>query len=168
MAGHTTTVRDDVQFTVSYGAARFVYYVGAFLLLWVPLVHMVRGGMGWIASVVYMPTERWEFWLFAGALAVSTVFAFLLLILLTRAAIKVIGRWDYRKLSMGVLVALFLIVYFMCSWQGVLLMLPCAGIGLVPVMFRSRRINCMGILLIPVFLNMAGYGPRIAEWIGLI
>jgi putative membrane protein len=170
LAGHATTMRDDVQFTVSYGAARFVYYVGAFLLLWIPLVHMTRGGMGWIMSVVYTPTERWEFWLFAGALAVSAVVAFLLLILISRVSMKLIERDSmiYRKVSIGVLFALIAIVLLMSSWQGIILMLPCVGIGLLPVMFRSRRINCMGILLVPVFLNMAGFGPRIVEWLGLL
>ncbi|KXB03679.1 hypothetical protein AKJ47_01810 [candidate division MSBL1 archaeon SCGC-AAA261G05] len=43
LAGHATTTRDNVSFTVSYGASSFVYYVGAFLLLWLPLVHMTRG-----------------------------------------------------------------------------------------------------------------------------
>jgi putative membrane protein len=41
------------------------------------------------------------------------------------------------------------------------------GIGLIPVLFHSRRSHCMGVLLIPVALDMAGYGATIARWLGL-
>jgi len=27
--------------------------------------------------------------------------------------------------------------------------------------------NCLGVLLIPITLNMAGVGPEIARWLGL-
>jgi TctA family transporter len=42
------------------------------------------------------------------------------------------------------------------------------GIGLIPVLFGSRRMNCLGVLLIPITLNMAGVGPDIARLLGLI
>ena len=45
-----------------------------------------------------------------------------------------------------------------------ILMASCA----IPVVFNSRRMNCMGVLLIPVMLNMGGLGQHIASWMGLL
>jgi len=168
LAGHATTTRGDAQFTISYGAARFAYFVGAFLLLWLPLVHLVRGGMGWISSVVYSPKEVWEFWLAVGAMVVAGMVAFGLLIVMSRMLAKVAEGTFYRKVSAGILVVLLMIVYLMTSWEGLVLMTVATGISLIPVMFRSRRLNCMGVLLIPVTINMIGWGPRIIEALGLV
>ena len=54
-----------------------------------------------------------------------------------------------------------------CS-GGMLVMLAGTGIGLVPIMFHSRRMNCMGVLLAPAILRMAGLGPVVARWLGLV
>jgi TctA family transporter len=66
------------------------------------------------------------------------------------------------------LVALVAIVFALGSWQGLVLMTICTGIGLIQITFRTRWMNCMGILLVPIFLNMAGWGPRIVEFLGLV
>jgi TctA family transporter len=42
------------------------------------------------------------------------------------------------------------------------------GIGLIPVAFGCRRMNCMGVLLVPITLNMAGVGASVAHVLGLI
>ncbi len=33
---------------------------------------------------------------------------------------------------------------------------------------RTLCVNCMGVLLLPISLNMAGVGPTVAHWLGLI
>ena len=41
------------------------------------------------------------------------------------------------------------------------------GIGLLPVLFGSRRLNCLGILLLPIACNMSGFGSKITAFLGL-
>jgi TctA family transporter len=41
-------------------------------------------------------------------------------------------------------------------------------IGLIPVLAGCRRINCLGVLLLPITLNVIGIGPDVAKWLGLI
>ena len=41
-------------------------------------------------------------------------------------------------------------------------------IGLIPVLWGSRRMNAMGVLLLPIALNMAGAGDTVARWLGLL
>ncbi|KXB01919.1 hypothetical protein AKJ44_01860 [candidate division MSBL1 archaeon SCGC-AAA261F17] len=87
---------------------------------------------------------------------------------LSRAAMKLDNKWGYRRFSWIVFISLFFIVYGITGIPGLLLMFVCTGIGLMPVLFRSRRLNCMAVLLVPIFLNMAGFGPRIIEALGLV
>jgi len=42
------------------------------------------------------------------------------------------------------------------------------GIGLIPVLWGSRRMNCMGVLLLPIALNMVGAGDVVARFLGLL
>jgi TctA family transporter len=51
--------------------------------------------------------------------------------------------------------------------MGVLIMVVSAGIGLLPVLFGSRRMNCLGVILLPAACNMSGFGTDIAGWLGL-
>jgi len=39
---------------------------------------------------------------------------------------------------------------------------------LIPVLWGSRRMNCMGVLLLPIALNMVGAGDVVARFLGLL
>ncbi len=167
LAGHSTATGGDTQFMVSGGAGRFAYFVGAFFLFWVPLLHLIRGGLGWITSMVYQPKTVSEFWLLVAAIAISGVFAFFLLLLFSRAVIKVIGRFDYRKVSFAVLLIAIGIVLFFVGWHGLVIMTIAGGIGLIQVMFRTRWMNMLIGFFFPIFLNMAGVGAAVARFLGV-
>ena len=57
---------------------------------------------------------------------------------------------------------------FLIALGGLLIAIPATAIGLIPSLFGSRRMNCLGVLLIPITLNMAGIGASIAHGLGLI
>ena len=42
------------------------------------------------------------------------------------------------------------------------------GIGLIPPLWGSRRMNCMGVLLLPIAMSMTGIGDTVAGWLGLL
>ena len=42
------------------------------------------------------------------------------------------------------------------------------AIGLVPVLLGSRRMNCLGVILLPMACNMSGVGSTVAGWLGLV
>jgi len=56
----------------------------------------------------------------------------------------------------------------MTGWGGMFVMVVSAGIGLIPVLFGSRRLNCLGVLLLPIGCNMSGFGEHVAAWLRLI
>jgi putative membrane protein len=59
-------------------------------------------------------------------------------------------------------------VLALTGWEGLVIAIVATGIGLLPVMWGSRRMNCMGVLLLPLTLNLAGLGPTVAGWLGLV
>jgi putative membrane protein len=168
LAGHATAQRDDRLFIISQGASKLVYYVGAFLLLFVPGLHLTRGGMAWILSVIYTPHTPEMYYVAVAAMAISGALSFLLLLPLSRLVIRVVARLDYRKLSFVVLLFILGIVLWFTGWMGISISIVASGIGLIPVLWHSRRMNCMGVLLLPLCLNIAGLGTTLAGWLGLI
>ena len=87
---------------------------------------------------------------------------------LTRATLWLIGRFNYRFVSVVALAIIVTLVFAIVQWSGLLVMVIGAGIGLIPVLFGSRRLNCLGILLLPIACNMSGFGHKVAEGLGLL
>jgi hypothetical protein len=54
-----------------------------------------------------------------------------------------------RRYSAGTLVVLVGVVLGFTGWGGLLVAVAATGIGLLPVLWGSRRMNCMGVLLLP-------------------
>jgi len=185
IAGHATAQRDDRLFIISQGASKVVYYVGGFLLFFVPGLHMTRGGMAWMLSSLWQPRTPQTYYLAVAAVVLTGVLSFFLLLLLTRVTIKLLARVHYRRISLGTLVALLLIVAaapalaekagggtnpsaIRAGLESLSICAVATGVGLIPVLWGSRRMNCMGVLLLPIALNMAGVGARVAQWLELI
>lgn len=168
IAGHAAAQRDDRVFLISQGACKTVYYVGALLLFFVPALHLTRGGMASMLVPLYAAYTPREYWLAVAAMAVCGALAFFLLLGLSRAATGLVSRIPGRWLAGGTLVALGVVVAGLMGWRGLLIAAAATGIGLIPVVFGARRINCMGVLLLPALINMAGLGPVIAGWLGLV
>jgi putative membrane protein len=168
LAGHATAQRDDRLFIVSQGASKLVYYVGGFVLFFVPGLHLTRGGMASMLSVLYTPRTPAIYWVAIGATLLSGALAFILLLWLSRGAIWLVSRVDYRWISAGTLVVLVGVVLGFTGWGGLLVAVAATGIGLLPVLWGSRRMNCMGVLLVPLTLSLVGLGPVVAGWLGLV
>ena len=168
LAGQATAQRDDRLFIVSQGTSKLVYYVGALLFFFVPGLHLTRGGMAAMLSTLYTPYTPRTYWTAIAATLICGALAFGLLLWLSRAAIWLVTRFDYRWISAATLVLLVGAVLAMTGWGGLLIAGVATAIGLMPVMWGARRMNCMGVLLIPLIIQMAGLGPAVAGWLGLL
>lgn len=168
IAGHATAQRDDRLFIISQGASKSVYYIGAFLLAFVPGLNLTRGGMSWMVRPFYQPHTYEDYWRIMGVIMLSAGISFLLLLFYSRLVIQLINRVNYRSLSVVTFFILITVVYLISGWMGLALMTVATGIGLIPVYYHSRRMNCMGVLLVPITLNMAGLGPKVVHLLGLV
>lgn len=168
IAGHATAQRDDRLFIVSQGASKVVYYVGSLLFFFVPGLHLTRGGMAWMLSSLWSSHAPRTYYQAVAAMILSGVVSFFLLLVMARVVIRLVGRVRYRWVSLGTLGVLLAIVGGVTGWGGLLICAVATGIGLIPVLWGSRRVNCMGVLLLPIALNTAGVGGVIAGWMGLV
>lgn len=168
IAGHATAQRDDRLFIISQGASKVVYYVGGYLLFFVPGLHLTRGGMAWMLSSTWSSYTPQVYHLAVAAVILSGAISFFLLLAMTGLVIKLIARVDYRWVSLGTLGVLLVVVVGMTGLGGLLVCAVATGIGLIPILWGSRRMNCMGVLLLPIGLNMVGAGDAIAGWLGLL
>ncbi len=92
----------------------------------------------------------------------------MLLLLFSRAAIWFVSRFDYRYVSAATAVLLLAVVGAFTGPGGLAIAFVGTMIGTIPVLWGSRRMNCMGVLLLPITLNMVGLGPTVAHWLGIL
>jgi putative membrane protein len=128
IAGHATAQRDDRLFIISQGASKVIYYVGGFLLFFVPGLHLMRGGMAWMLSSLWSSYTPQTYYLAVAAVVLSGVVSFFLLLLMTRLAMKLVGKVHYRWISLGTLVVLLAIVVGITGWGGLLICAVATGI----------------------------------------
>lgn len=168
LAGHASAIRNDRTFLVSQGASKQVYYVGGLLLLFVPQLGISRGGASAMLKGLVTPMGSYEYLIALSAMALSGCISILLASPLTILTLRLIERWGYRTLSLGALAAACTLVAAMTGAMGIGIMCVACGIGLIPVLWGSRRMNCLGVILLPMACNMSGVGPSVAKWLGLL
>ncbi len=174
LAGHATAQRDDRSFIVSQGASKVLYYVGGFLLFFLPGKAITKGGMASMAGLLYSPTRPDEFYLMLGLIAVAGSAAFLISLGLSRFAAGVVARIDYRVIGWTTL-CLALVIVGVPFWKagvGALVRayavtLVAAAVGMIPAMWGARRVNCMAVLLVPLIIQMSGHNVSVLRALGL-
>ena len=167
LAGHACAQREERVFIMGQGVSKFLYYVGAFMLMFVPGLNLTRGGGAWMVKTLYVPAGVSDYYLVLGSIAVAAGVSYLAMEPLTRMTVRFVSRFNYRHVSTVALAIIVLMVLLMTGWIGLFIAAVGTGIGLLPVLFGSRRLNCLGILLLPIACNMSGFGSRIADFLGL-
>jgi putative membrane protein len=95
--------------------------------------------------------------LLVGSTAFIAVFATFLHMKVGRLAMNLVGRIDYRSLSIGSLFLVLVLVYLVTGWFGILLSLLASSIGMLPILAGVSRTHGMGVLLLPTILYFLGF-----------
>jgi len=168
LAGHATALRDDRAFLVSQGVSKLVYYAGGLLLLFTPGLEITRGGAAALVGGLTQSDSPGAYPLALAGVAIGGAVALLLLSPLTRLTLALTARFRYRRLSAAALIMIIAIVAAITGPAGIAVMLVAAGIGSLPVLYGARRMNALGIILLPVACSMSGIGPAIAAFLRLL
>jgi len=168
LAGAATAWRGDRVFLVSQGTSKLVYYVGGLLLLFVPGLHITRGAGAWMIKSLYLPQTWHDYYMVLASIAIAGAVSVLLVSPLAKASIAIIARFGYHQISIICLILIVGLVTGFTGITGAFVMLVAMGIGLLPVLYGTRRMNCLGIILLPIACNMSGVGPTVAGWLGLM
>jgi putative membrane protein len=168
LAGRAPAQRDEKLFMISQGASKIAYYAGSLLLLFVPGLTLTRGGMAWMISTLYVPYGWHTYWLAIAAVALCGALAFVLLVLFARGAAALTGRVNAKVVAAVSLVIAVAVAFGFTGASGLVIMTVATLIGLIPVLVGGRRMNCLGVLLVPMTMNIIGVGPAVAQWLGLL
>ncbi|MEA3506598.1 MAG: hypothetical protein U9R36_03800, partial [Elusimicrobiota bacterium] len=163
--------RQERLFMIAGGTIKILYYVGAFLLLFI-LTDLTpfgtgRGGLAFILRPVFI-AEPGDFLVMISTIVLSGSLAFLMLLGLASLMTKLLPIMNFKVIYTLALILVFVIVYHMGGgWMGVGVATITTCIGLIPVFYGCRRSHGMAVLLVPITLNMAGYGDNIMRLLGL-
>jgi putative membrane protein len=167
LAGHAASIRDSQVFLVSQGASRAVYYVGGFLLAFVPGSLMMRGGAAWMLRGIRSPSDG-DYPLLLVAVACAAGLALAMMLPASRWMARWAHRVPYRRVSGVGLVLAVALVWGVTGAGGLGVMAVATAIGLVPLLYGARRMNALAVILVPLACNMSGVGPAVAGWLGLL
>jgi len=168
LAGHASSKYDDRLFLISQGASKVTYYVCSILLFVVPGLTLVRGGLAGMLSTNYVP-YGWRIYALAVAgVALSGAVSFVLLLGLIAIAARITHRLQPRWIALVTISMALAMTVVWYGLPGLMIAAVGAGIGLLPVFVGGRRMNCLGVLLLPITLNVIGIGPTVAAWLGLL
>jgi putative membrane protein len=138
--------RGFIVTTSGVNTANSIFALFALVALGTPrtgvLVAVERAGVG-----IDLPV------LLAGVV-VGAAAGFVLVVTVGDRYLQTVGRLDYARLSVGVLALLVVLVALLTGPLGVGVFAAATVVGLVPVRFRSRRANLMGVLLVPLALGI--------------
>jgi putative membrane protein len=87
-----------------------------------------------------------------ASVAIAAAAAFLLVLVVGDRYLAVVGAVDNVVVSLGVLAFLCVLVLALTGPVGLAVFGVSALVGLVPARFGSRRMTCMGVLLVPLAL----------------
>jgi len=171
MAGAATALRGDKIFILGGGVAKLLYYVGSFLFLFVitPIspFGFSKGGLNIIIKPYFYPMEN-DYFLILSCIVFSGFISFLLLMYLAKFAVTFLKKINFRQMYIVMLILVTVFIYYLTGWNGLFVMAVSTCIGTIPVFYHCRRSNLMGVLLIPITLNMAGYGDVVADFLHLV
>jgi putative membrane protein len=168
LAGHATAQRDDRLFLISQGASKIAYTVGSVLLLFVPGLTLTRGGLSSMLTTTFIP-YGWRYYALAvSAIGLCGAVAFVILLGLLRVTPSFLNRVNIKIVAVASLVVAVMTTFAFTNVGGVLTLLVATTVGLIPVLVGGRRLNCLGVILLPITLNMIGYGHVVAGWLRLL
>ncbi len=163
--------RQERVFLIGGGVNKILYYVGAFLLVFVLTAMtpagMGRGGLNIMLKPVFSP-EQGDYFVMAATVLFSAALSMLLLIAFTDLVIRFLPKINIRAMYVPILALIIGIVFVMGGgWIGLLVCAVTTCVGCIPVFYNCRRSHCMAVLLVPIILNFAGYGDAVARLLRL-
>ncbi|PIN86198.1 hypothetical protein COV19_06280 [Candidatus Woesearchaeota archaeon CG10_big_fil_rev_8_21_14_0_10_44_13] len=88
--------------------------------------------------------------IYLAAALVAGAFAVVAALKIARIFSSFITRINYKKLVVSVILFITVMVFMLCSWLGLLVLLVSTAIGIIPAEVKVTRTQSMGCLLMPV------------------
>ena len=115
------------------------------------LLEKARNG----AVVVVMKlleVEQREFFILSFSCLIAGGIATIITLKIARLFTKFIGTINYKKLCLGVLLVIFILVAILSGWLGILILIISTSLGLLTELKQITKSQMMGCLIIPVII----------------
>jgi putative membrane protein len=130
-------------------------------------ISKTRSGAAWAISQIVSSIAVWDMLLLVMVGITACFISAMLTLGLARAALSQIGRINYNRVSLGVLIFLVMVVALLSGPTGLLAALAGTFTGLLAILFRVRRSHLMGYLLLPTILYFSGLSPGVMVTLGI-
>jgi putative membrane protein len=152
---HQLTKKSNIkEFLISLGGINTV--AALFSLMALYLIAKPRSGAA-VAVERILGTFGFNDLLLLIATAVfASGIASIVTLKLTRCFSSFIQRFDYRKISLGIVTFLTILVLIFNGIYGLLLLFTSTAIGLLPPLLGVKRTHGMGVLMLPIMLWYLG------------
>ncbi|OIO81509.1 hypothetical protein AUJ84_01035 [Candidatus Pacearchaeota archaeon CG1_02_32_132] len=87
------------------------------------------------------------------AIIISGILSFFIAIKISKTFSKYIGKINYQYLSIAILVILSAMILLLSNFLGFLTFVVATSLGIYTILSGARRINLMGVLLIPTIIS---------------
>lgn len=164
--------KQEAVFILGGGITKILYYVGAFLFVFVLTAitpnGMGRGGLNIMLRPVFSP-EPGDYFIMLAVILIASCVSLLALITFTKWTIQILPRLNMNLVFiLPSILMLFCIYWLGGGWVGLGIAAVTTCIGSIPVFYASRRSHTMAFLLVPIAINVAGYGDVLARWMHLV
>ncbi|MEM4605466.1 MAG: tripartite tricarboxylate transporter permease [Candidatus Pacearchaeota archaeon] len=137
------------EFLILVGSTNTLVLSVSFLILY--LTNKKRSGLA--AAISQLTTiGRTEMTYIIGTIILTTIICFLLTIKISKFFAKNITKINYEKLSKGIIFFLFLVVFLVSGFKGILVLVSSTLLGLTASYLGVRKGFLMGCLMLPAIL----------------
>jgi putative membrane protein len=141
---------DRKQFLILLGSINTIVAGLAFITLY--SIQKTRTGAAVAINKILEPLTSINLFLILAVILFSGIAAFFLTIYIGKFFAKKISRFNYRYLSLSVLIFLVLLSLYFSGFLGFLIFIVAATTGLTAILLGIRRTHLMGSLMIPTIL----------------
>jgi putative membrane protein len=137
---------DRKEFLILLGAINTMVMTLSFITLYA--INKPRTGAAVAMSKILTAITLSNLAIILLVIFVSGIIAFFLTIFLAKIFSKNITRVKYHKISLAMLILLFVLVAIFSGWLGIIIFITSTFLGLTCVLLGIRRIHLMGCLLV--------------------
>lgn len=157
-SGHAAVIGTEVSGS-GEDKKQFLFLVGAINTIVMALsfvtaysIGKTRSGASVAVLEILQDINLWNLTIILLAVFISGVVSFVIGVNLSKLFSKKINKISYTKLSVGVIVLLFVVNLILSNFLGLVVLVTSSALGVFCILSKVRRINLMGVLLVPTIV----------------
>lgn len=139
-------------FIVVLSAINTINFILSFLTFY--LIERARNGAVFVISQIADEILFDDLKIYFAIIFFISIAGFFLTLYLGKGIIKIVSRLNFEMINYSILILLIVLVFVMSNIYGLLILLCSTFLGLLCINLGIRRVHLMGVLLVPVILNL--------------